>query len=128
MKKPVFVAATVLTVILLVIASAYSQEDMTFVSNEAFDDPQRGPAIFAHDEHNEVAGLEDCALCHHLYDDNGNKLEDESSEDQACAECHGDRDEGGKPKLIKAYHLNCKNCHMQEKKGPVLCAQCHVDQ
>lgn len=127
MRKPVFVAAGALAALLLMIASVYSQEDMAFVSNEVFDNPQRGPALFAHDEHNEAAGLDDCAECHHLYDDSGNLVEDESSEDQACAECHGDKDEGGKPKLIKAYHLNCKYCHLQEKKGPVMCAQCHVE-
>jgi hypothetical protein len=126
MKKPVFVAVGVLAALLLVIGAAYSQEDMTVVSNEVFDNPQRGAAVFVHDEHNEAAGLDDCAQCHHLYDDTGNIVEDESSEDQACADCHGDKDEEGKPNLTKAYHLNCKNCHLQGKKGPIVCAQCHI--
>lgn len=126
MKRPVFIVAAVLAVLVLVMASAYSQEDMTFVSNEAFNNPQRGSAVFAHDEHNETAEIDDCAECHHLYDDEGNKLEDESSEDQACAECHGDKDDGHKPKLIKAYHTNCKGCHLNGKKGPILCAECHT--
>jgi hypothetical protein len=96
---------------------AYSQEDMEVVSNEAFDDPQRPPATFYHDTHNEAAGLDDCNECHHIYDEAGVKSEDESSEDQACSECHGDADEGSKPGLMKAYHLNCKGCHLSEKKG-----------
>ena len=126
MRKLVVVWVVVISVLVLIIASAYSQEDMEFVSNEAFDDPQRPSAAFAHDAHNEAAGLDDCSECHHIYDENGVKSEDESSEDQACAECHGDRDEGSTPGLMKAYHLNCKGCHLSEKKGPIVCAECHV--
>lgn len=126
MKKFVLVAVGLLAGLLLVMASAYSQEDMEFISNEAFDNPERGWVSFLHDTHNETAEVDDCAECHHLYDDDGNKLEDESSEDQGCVECHGDKDEGRKPKLIKAYHLNCKGCHLKEKKGPILCAECHA--
>ncbi len=126
MRKTFGVAVVVALVLVLIIASAYSQEDMEFVSNEAFDNPQRPSAVFYHDDHNEAAGLDDCAECHHVYDDDGVKLEDETSEDQACADCHGDEDEGAKPGLMKAYHFNCKGCHLSEKKGPILCAECHV--
>jgi hypothetical protein len=125
MRKSVLIVALV-SMLVLVFASAYSQEDMEVVSNEAFDDPQRPPATFYHDTHNEAAGLDDCNECHHIYDEAGVKSEDESSEDQACSECHGDADEGSKPGLMKAYHLNCKGCHLSEKKGPILCATCHV--
>jgi hypothetical protein len=27
---------------------------------------------------------------------------------------------------MKAYHLNCKGCHQEQKKGPVMCGECHV--
>jgi hypothetical protein len=126
MRKPVVVAATVLSALVLIIASAYCQEDMEVVSNEVFDKPQRPSATFFHDAHNEAAELDDCVECHHLYDDAGVKSEDESSEDQSCGDCHGETDDGTKPGLMKAYHLNCKGCHLAEKKGPVLCAECHV--
>jgi hypothetical protein len=126
MRKPVTVAVTVLSVLMLIIASAYSQEDMEAVSNDAFENPQRPSATFFHDAHNEAAGLDDCAECHHVYDDSGAKSEDESSEDQACSDCHGATDEASKPGLMKAYHFNCKGCHLSEKKGPILCAECHV--
>ena len=126
MRKPVVIVVTVVAVLMLVMASAYCQEDMETVSNAVFENPQRPSATFSHDTHNETAGLDDCAECHHLYDDAGVKSEGESSEDQACADCHGDRDQGAKPGLMKAYHLNCKGCHLSEKKGPVLCAECHM--
>jgi hypothetical protein len=28
--------------------------------------------------------------------------------------------------LAKAFHLNCKGCHEQRGKGPIMCGQCHV--
>lgn len=126
MRRPTILFVTILLGITLAMATAYSQEDMQFVDNSEFENPQRPPAVFPHDVHNEAAGLEDCSECHHLFDDNGRKLEGESSEDQSCSECHGSKDEGPKPNLRKAYHLNCKGCHLQKQQGPILCAQCHV--
>jgi hypothetical protein len=126
MQRPIILLVTVIFGIALVIATAYSQEDMQFVDNAEFDNPQRPTAVFDHDTHNETAGIEDCSECHHLFDENGQKLEGESSEDQMCSDCHGPKDEGRKPRLMKAYHLNCKGCHLESQKGPILCAQCHV--
>ncbi len=126
MRRHIIIVMTLLLGIALVIASAYSQEDMEYVSNEVFDNPQRTSASFFHDTHNEAAGLDDCAECHHVYDDNGVKLEDESSEDQACSDCHDAEDDGRIPGLMKAYHMNCKGCHLADQKGPILCAECHV--
>lgn len=126
MRRHIIFVTTLLLGIALVIASAYSQEDMEYVSNEVFDNPQRTSAQFFHDTHNETAGLDDCAECHHVYDDNGEKLEDESSEDQACSDCHDEQDDGSKPGLMKAYHMNCKGCHLADQKGPILCAECHL--
>lgn len=126
MKRPVILFVTIILGIALAMATAYSQEDMEVVDNGEFDNPQRVPAVFFHDTHNETAEIEDCAECHHLYDENGSKLEGESSEDQMCSECHGQADDGPKPRLMKAYHLNCKGCHLEKQNGPILCAQCHV--
>ena len=47
-------------------------------------------AVFRHDEHNEMALIEECIECHHIYE-NGDKSEDESSEDQSCSECHDEK-------------------------------------
>ena len=94
--------------------SAYSQEDMVAVDNSVFENPQRTASIFNHDDHNEAAGLdEECNECHHLYED-GKKVEDESSEDDMCSECHEMIDSGNMPGLMKAYHLNCKGCHLNQ--------------
>ena len=107
------------------LAAAYSQDDMTAIDNQVFKNPKRPPAVFMHDRHNEQAGIEECNVCHHLYED-GRLIEDESSEDQSCADCHEMEDDGRKPGLMKAFHTSCKSCHRQKKKGPLMCGQCHV--
>ncbi len=91
----------------------------------AFENPRRPGAVFEHDEHNETAELEDCAVCHHVVED-GKPVEDESSEDSPCSECHGVMaDSDNKVSLVNAFHQRCKDCHFDAGKGPVLCGQCH---
>ena len=125
MKKAALAGIIVLAALALVCSLAGGQEDMVSVDNSSFSASRRPPATFYHDEHNEDAGLEDCSRCHHLFDEDGNKLEDESSEDQSCAECHGMADEKGRPSLRKAFHLNCKGCHLELRQGPATCGGCH---
>jgi len=114
-----------LAVAMLCLTTAHSQDDMVVVDADAFDNSQRPPSVFVHDEHNEMAEIEECNQCHHVYDDDGTLLEDESSEDQYCSDCHGLEAEGRKPALMDAFHLNCKGCHDAQNKGPVMCGECH---
>jgi hypothetical protein len=87
---------------------------------------QRPPSRFDHDTHQGYEGLEECHTCHHLYED-GLLIEDESSEDQACADCHPVRSTRSRPtKLLSAYHNLCKGCHEQVEDGPLTCGECHV--
>ncbi len=126
MKKkilPVFISLALCIVFLI---PGHSQEDMRYVSPDPFIKPRRPPAVFQHDEHNELAEIEDCYVCHHVYDENGKLMEDESSEDQSCSECHELARSGNKPALMNACHTNCKGCHKEQKKGPLMCGQCHV--
>jgi len=124
MKKGIFLLIAPLLVGVLLIP-AFSQEDMEVVDNDGFTQKQRPPAVFRHDEHNEMASIEECSECHHIYE-NGEKMEDESSEDQSCSECHDEEGSGDQLGLRKAFHTNCKGCHLQNKKGPIMCGQCHV--
>jgi hypothetical protein len=109
----------------LMFMSAYSQEDMTVVDDPAFTDLQRPLPVFRHDQHNEQAGIEECNVCHHVYED-GKLVEDDSSEGELCSDCHDLTGSGRQPGLMKAFHFNCQGCHEKEKKGPVMCGQCHV--
>ena len=125
MKKAAVIIFTIVVVSAFLFVSAYSQEEMTFVDNSVFTKPERPSSIFRHDEHNEKAGIEECNKCHHVYED-GKLLEDESSEDQRCSDCHELKASGNNPALMKAYHTNCKGCHLKQKKGPVMCGECHL--
>jgi hypothetical protein len=126
MKKSAVIMIGVLVLSALLMAAAYSQEEMQAVDNQAFPSPQRPPSLFRHDEHNATAAIEECNVCHHVYDDTGKLVEGESSEDQGCSECHAVSDSGNQPGLRKAFHLNCKGCHREQQKGPILCGECHV--
>ncbi len=126
MKKRLLLIFMLSSACLIFLISAHSQEDMQSVSADAFIKHRRPPAVFRHDEHNESAGIEECYICHHVYDQAGKLVEDESSEEQNCADCHGLARSGSKPALMKAFHANCKGCHKEKKKGPVICGQCHV--
>ena len=118
-----------MTIVILMITAiyAYSQEEVLTVDNSVFDHPQRSAAVFDHDDHNEKAMLEDdCSVCHHVYE--GKELiEDESSEESLCSECHSIKKtpENATP-LRMAFHNRCKECHFESNKGPVLCGECHI--
>jgi hypothetical protein len=123
-KSAFFICASVL-IFLVMMVFAHSQDDMVIISTDAFKDPQRPPAVFQHDAHNESAQIEECNVCHHVYE-NGELVEDESSEDQRCSDCHELTASGETPALRKAFHANCKGCHQKNKNGPIMCGQCHV--
>ena len=95
-------------------------------SSSLYQKKTRPFCVYDHDTHNEENGLDDCAVCHHLYE-GGKLIEGESSEDQYCSDCHGIKPtkENSVP-LTKAYHLRCKSCHEENWKGPVLCGECHI--
>ena len=108
---------------MLMVAGA--QENMTAVDNSVFVKPERSQAVFRHESHNEKAKIDDCNTCHHVFKA-GKKLEDASSEDKRCSDCHGPTNSGGTPSLRKAFHFNCRGCHEKSIKGPVMCGECHI--
>ena len=114
-----------LLTLIFTFAAAYSQEDLVVLDNSIFENPRRPPVAFNHEEHNAMAEIDECNKCHHVYDEAGALIEDESSEDQSCSECHDLVDTGRQPGLMKAFHLNCKGCHVKREKGPIMCGECH---
>ena len=125
MKKRLLLFLMVPAICIFLILPALSQEEMAVIEDDGFQKRQRPPAVFKHDDHNELAEIETCNECHHIYDE-GEIQEDESSEDQLCSECHTEKSSDNQPGLKKAVHLNCKGCHQAKKKGPIMCGQCHV--
>lgn len=126
MRKTIVFAGVFMGVIALAVLTAYSQDDIEVVDDSGFASTMRPLPAFVHDEHNEKADIWDCNVCHHVYDEDGNLLEDESSEDQECSECHGAEGDAYPMDLVRRYHLNCKGCHQEQKAGPVACGECHA--
>jgi hypothetical protein len=129
MNKKALAAYIVIAFIVSTIAaiSGFSREqwEITSVRDSAFGVRMRSAVSFNHDEHNEKAAIDDCTECHHDYDENGEKM-DYSTEESECSECHM-ADGKTRMDLMRAYHLNCKGCHEDEKAGPVMCGECHVN-
>ena len=119
------IALPIMIAVVFSLTTAWSQDEMTVVDNSDFDTPQRPPSVFMHDEHNDIAEIYECNECHHLYED-GQLVEDESSEDMRCADCHDLESSGDQPGLRNAFHENCMGCHEAQGSGPIMCGECHV--
>jgi hypothetical protein len=109
---------------MILVVTTYSQDDVTHVEDSIFRKRMRPPVPFSHDEHNEQAEIEDCNVCHHVFED-GKLAEYESSEGSECSECHASEEDSYPMSVVKAYHNQCKGCHLEKKAGPVMCAECH---
>lgn len=114
-------------VFILTAVAAFSNSDQTErMDTASFEKAHRPGAVFVHDDHNEMAELEDCAVCHHVYEDK-KLVEGESSEDSLCSDCHSVKaTQDNSIPLEVAFHKRCKTCHVQENKGPLLCGECHI--
>ncbi len=124
-RRVTFYIVITLFVSILAVMSGFSQDDVTTVEDSAFEEKMRPSVPFMHDEHNETAEIEECDICHHVYED-GKKDEYESSEDMECSECHEIDDSGNPMSLVKIYHEQCKRCHQEKKSGPIMCGECHI--
>jgi len=109
---------------LLIVLKPCLADETDYIDNSVYPDPTQSRVYFIHDSHNEAAELDDCSICHHLYED-GVLIESESSEDMPCVDCHSPKMFDKEINLTTAFHKNCKGCHIKEKKGPIMCGDCH---
>ena len=124
MKNKIIIYTAVFSIFLLIgTIAAFSQEDIETVNDSAFTKLTRPPVAFFHDEHNERAEIEDCNVCHHMFED-GERLEDDSI-GMECSECHYLKTQDAVADLIRVYHLQCSRCHLKKKEGPIICGECH---
>ena len=107
---------------LFVFGSVYAQEDIQKLEHDIFINRERPVVAFPHALHADDLGL-DCFECHHIYKD-GDNVWDES-ELCDCSGCHSLEADGKKMSLMRAFHTNCKGCHLEQNKGPVTCGECH---
>ena len=107
--------------------TVFSQVEMRYVPAEAYEKLTRPQVTFVHDAHNLEAGIDDCATCHHVYDD-GQLVPDDNSAGVPCSDCHALEGEGITPEapgLTEAYHGQCMGCHDTMNRGPITCGSCH---
>ena len=116
---------TIMFVALTLSFGTAAAEEPVRMDTSAFETTRRPAAVFDHDKHNEAAELDDCGICHHVWED-GAIVDGESSEDSPCSECHGLTPSPGNPMaLANAFHTQCRSCHIETGTGPILCGQCH---
>ena len=123
-SKSLAVLAVLLILLPAALVLSYDGELSTLL-DEAFEPHQRPPSIFGHDEHMDYEGLEECYVCHHLYED-GQLVPEESSDGAECSECHQVDPGDGSTRLLMAYHQRCQGCHEDRGQGPRACGECHV--
>ncbi len=127
-KKLIYIMGTIAVAIFFLAPAIHSQApDMTHVIEDAFPSKERPASVFPHDEHNEMADLQDkCYVCHHY--DGPDQDHTDMSIGMDCSDCHSvepdDPDE--ETPLKQAYHNLCMDCHEDEGAGPVACGECHV--
>jgi hypothetical protein len=109
---------------ILLYSPAPAQVDWQVFPSLSFEEHRRPAVPFEHDAHNRAAGIEDCSICHHVYE-NGRLVPGIDSAGTPCGDCHPVQREAGRTTLLVAYHTQCRECHLQERRGPVTCAGCH---
>lgn len=102
---------------------AFGQDHIVTLEHNIFVDRQRPAALFSHTVHADDAAI-DCLECHHIYDENGENVW-EDSEESDCTACHLLDKSGKAMPAMEAFHANCKGCHVTEGKGPLTCGECH---
>ena len=120
---------------LAVWAVAIAQEaDYNLAYSEVFGKLRRPQVSFSHETHSETLEEEGCGTCHHVQDDQSDKLVYVEGEEQPCMECHIQQKDSHKPGLREAFHGNCTVCHRRlikndhPKSGPTTCGGCHIKQ
>jgi hypothetical protein len=121
MKRKICASIMFLLIILVARTGASQEEIITLNLNESAKST-RPLVLFPHEQHADDIV---CTRCHHDFDEFGANIGNED-EGQSCSECHTNEASNPIP-LLKAFHLQCKGCHMRKTNtGPVMCGQCHI--
>ncbi len=122
-RRYAFAAAAGFLVLFLSMLPVLSQDEFSVFPPDAFPERERPLSRFTHEEHMVFDTIEDCAVCHHVYED-GVLVEGEGSDGVPCGECH--KLDAGRVDRLNAYHRRCKGCHEKQQVGPITCGECHV--
>lgn len=106
MKK---IITAILVVSIMIMFSSFVSAEMK--DTYEFKGGSMGKVSFSHKAHQDI--LKDCKICHH---------KDEAGKEKDCGTCHT---KDSKVKSKDAFHNRCKKCHVEQKKGPTGCKDCH---
>ncbi len=130
-KARVVLALTLGVMLAVALGIAYAATEMPkediLIKSDVFKDRKKSGVMFPHGKHKEFG----CDQCHHVYKDGKNVFK-EGDEVQKCGACHKEKKTDGVPKLYKAAHDQCLDCHRKlrkergkDKSGPTSCKDCH---
>ncbi len=93
-----------------------------------FSNQERPAPRFDHSLHKDTI---DCDKCHHIMDEDTNKIVYSKGEEAACTDCHSSKQNGNVFSIREASHASCTKCHRKLKKdnkhaGPTTCGECHA--
>lgn len=115
-------AAAGLLTLFIALSSVASPPENTTIDDCVI---KKSAVEFPHAAHFELA---ECSSCHHTQQ----KLSAESAEKvKPCSECHNEPKKAGTPSCAEAslkknhFHINCVDCHKEQKAGPTKCNDCH---
>lgn len=123
LNKKYAAAFIIVSIFFLAPGAIFSGSAKELFQDDTFDSFEREAVIFDHDQH---SLMYDCARCHHEYDEKGKLLEGVASIDLRCSDCHPLEDGENSISLRRAYHMQCRDCHLEEAAGPFTCSECHV--
>ncbi len=78
-----------------------------------------------------ASSKDNCAVCHHVYDQKAKKVIYVKGQESTCGYCHEAQPHKGVKSLEQASHQECVLCHLDlahkgvKEKVPVRCADCH---
>jgi hypothetical protein len=129
MGKRLLILLAVAIVVLVSIAvgtpAAEDAPDEILIASKGYKRKVYDPVKFPHLVHVEDYGIE-CTECHHNYKD-GENIWEEGDPVKKCDACHNpNRKQGKVPRLVFAFHFNCKKCHTENESGPRECQACHT--
>jgi cytochrome c553 len=116
----IFLAAGVLT--------AADVTEKIVIDNKGYSKDIKGPVNFNHLKHSKDYNVA-CTGCHHEYKD-GKNIWKEGDAVKSCVTCHNpEKAQDNVPKLMMAFHNNCKDCHKKSGKDTApssKCNDCHA--
>jgi hypothetical protein len=129
MDKRLFTLLTFAMVgFVLIAVGTLTAEDMPeeiLIATKGYKRKVYKPVRFTHLTHVEDYGIE-CIECHHDYKD-GENVWQEGDPVKECVDCHNpNRRQGKLPRLVFAFHFNCRKCHKENESGPIECQECHT--